>query len=564
MMDDRKESYHYADIEMEGSEDTGMVIPPREHKHIHESGLSPNEKVKRFIESFQIVTGEKAFMKQARELEEYVENEALYVPFTSYWPQYDNMNEMQRAWYFYWRNEVRYERYTRTDLSYIFLYVYELINGVGWKEPQDGYYLLMEVWRTYRGDFPKLDDYLGDWIADFVLVHRLGVPYSELAERVPHGIAGSKDLFELELMHRFQQDPVVLTFEMVSLLSDYQVMKSKFYTGEGRKDLETYMPKVLALVDRYMVKMHTQRIIELFHPGKVEQRERYLFRGALYDSSLHGKVVTIGVVPISTYEPLRALITQLVRITENALRKLRGFKGKLRIEQVDEGVSKVIERYLERELGVATTGKGKAATAAAVDVQARVEVSIDAEKLAQLQLDSNEVREMLTVNEGEADANAAEDSDGEVHPAQPEHQEYQEHLEQPLLAEPQARDGAIEQPMTMMMESDDRVDAMQSEDAVLSEGVAGQVGDISMLDEDWQQFAGMLQAVHIDCLKELASSDGMVSQATLYAIASMHGTMPELIIEQINDAFMETIGDLLIEEYGVTDEYRSILELWMG
>lgn len=538
-MSSDKHGFHYADMEMDGSDDQGMVIQPRPAATADDQGLTPNEKVRRFIESFNIATGEKAFVQQAQQLAEYVEREADYAPFKRYYPQYDSMTESQRKWYFYWRNEVRYERYLRSDLSYIFLYVYELINGIGWQDPQDGYYMLMEIWTAYRSDFPKLDDYMGDWIADFVLVHQLDIPFAELAERVPHGIFGSKDLYELELLHRFQQETIDFTLEMLAALSDYNVMRSKFYLGGGRKDLETYVPKVLAVVDRYLLAKHGQRLIDYLHPGEVEKRERVLFRGALYDSSLHGKRVKIGVVPLSTHPPLRAMVTQLIRLTENTLRKLHGFKGKLRVETVDEEIRLLVERYLEREYDAAQEAK-----------RPRPSVSIDTEKLAQLQVDSDQVRDWLTIEEEDVVIAAAE--------VKADTRAMDEAADMELIQEPEqvekAADPADQVECSTANDSSEQRSESIAGVSVLAASAAG-------LDEDWRALAESLQPVHLQVLQLLLRDSGAEA---LFQLAGEHGSMPELLIEEINTAAMETIGDLVIDEEAIVEEYMNIVEQWLG
>lgn len=534
-MSSDKHGFHYADMEMDGSDDQGMVIPPKPAATADGQGLTPNEKVRRFIESFNIATGEKAFVQQAKQLEDYVEREAEFVPFKRYYPQYDSMMESQRKWYFYWRNEVRYERYLRSDLSYIFLYVYELINGIGWQDPQDGYYMLMEIWTAYRSDFPKLDDYMGDWIADFVLVHQLDIPFAELAERVPHGIFGSKDLYELELLHRFQQESLDFTLEMLAALSDYNVMRSKFYLGGGRTVLESYVPKVLAVMDRYLLAKHGQRLIDYLHPGEVEKRERVLFRGALYDSSLHGKRVKIGVVPLSSHPPLRAMVTQLIRLTENTLRKLHGFKGKLRVEAVDEEITVLVERYLEREYNAAQEAK-----------RPRPSVSIDSEKLAQLQVDSDQVRDWLTIEEEDVVIAAAD--------VKADTRTEKESAEMELVQEPEQVEKAADQ-----VESSIASDSAQRRMSIA--GVSVQAASTAGWDEDWTALAERLQPVHLQVLQLLLRDSGAES---LYQLAGEHGSMPELLIEDINNAAMETIGDLIIDEEAIVEEYMNIVEQWLG
>ena len=50
------------------------------------------------------------------------------VPFFAYTPQYAQMKADQRAWYFWWRNQVRRKIYPDADYSYLLLYIYEIMN----------------------------------------------------------------------------------------------------------------------------------------------------------------------------------------------------------------------------------------------------------------------------------------------------------------------------------------------------------------------------------------------------------------------------------------------------
>ncbi|MDQ1252752.1 MAG: TerB protein, partial [Euryarchaeota archaeon] len=98
---------------------------------------------------------------------------AAFVPFMAYWPTYDSMNGAQQAWYFYWRSQIRQGNYLDTDLSYIFVLIYELLSGIGWQDPQEGYQKLMQLWAAYRKKFPSLDSYLTRWTFDFTQQYNL-------------------------------------------------------------------------------------------------------------------------------------------------------------------------------------------------------------------------------------------------------------------------------------------------------------------------------------------------------------------------------------------------------
>ena len=59
-----------------------------------------------------------------------------FAQFYSYMPQYSQLNKAQKSYYFYWRQEMRQGRFIKTDYSYLYLYVYEIINLPDVIEPE--------------------------------------------------------------------------------------------------------------------------------------------------------------------------------------------------------------------------------------------------------------------------------------------------------------------------------------------------------------------------------------------------------------------------------------------
>ncbi|MBW4080549.1 TerB N-terminal domain-containing protein [Paenibacillus sp. S150] len=468
-------------------------------------------------------TTESQFVARARELADHKEPAALFVPFKSYWPTYGHMTGAQGRWYFFWRDEVRQGRYPKTDLSYIFLHVYELINGVGWDEPREGYRQLNLLWEAYRDQYKRLDQYLGGWIADFSFVHHLEIPLSDIAAR-SRGLAG--DLAELELMRCLSAAPEQLSFEVLTVMSDYDISKSKFYTGEGQAAAERYIPQVVALIDAYVARKHGLNLIGMFQPGPAVVRERYLFRSAVYDISLYGYSVLVPVVRISKSPPLRSLITRLFRLTENKLRALVGYRGRLKDVKVDADMDELVTRFLQREFRKAEQKeKGPA-------------VVIDDRKLQQLQSDSEVVRTLLTVEETEELEErrmAEEDSAGRTRiPAKAGHGD-------------QAADPAV-------AEAD-------SEPAAGGSKAAGAAHAVDSAPAHWQQFAAALTPLERAVVQALAEGKG---SAAVQELAAAGGTMAELLFDGINETAMDLLGDLLIDEEQLNEEFVPMLQYLGG
>ena len=71
-----------------------------------------------------------------------------FASFYSYKPQYSQMTQEQKKYYFFWRDEVRRKRYIKTDYSYIYLYVYEILNLPEKCDAETGLELLCDIWEA--------------------------------------------------------------------------------------------------------------------------------------------------------------------------------------------------------------------------------------------------------------------------------------------------------------------------------------------------------------------------------------------------------------------------------
>ncbi len=521
-----------------------------------------------------VTTTEGQFVVRARELAGHKEPAALFVPFKSYWPTYGHMTGAQNRWYFYWREEARQGNYLKTDLSYIFLHVYELINGVGWEEPEEGLSQLWDLWEAYREQYKRLDQYLGGWIADFSFVHKLDIPLSLIIAR-SRGLAG--DLAELELMRCLSGTPEQLTFEVLTVMSDYDMSKSKFYLGDGKEALEKYVPMVVALIDAYVKRKHGSTLLEMFPPGPAVPRERYLFRSAVYDISMYGYSVLVPVVRISKSPPLRSLVTRLFRLTENKLRELLGFRGRLKDVKVDADMEELITRFLKNEFHKAEQAKKGPA------------VVIDQQKLERLQSDSEIVRSLLTVDEedsagAEIEYKAREQAEDVTEAMSREQAEdvteaksreqaedvteakIREQAEDvtayrlttgPVTAarEPESADARDKGSQKVLEADNPAEDGRASVDLPAASSAAAQPAAESE-DSSWNDFAAALSPLQREAVLALAGA----GLSAVEQLAAASGTMAELLFDEINGLAMDWLGDLLIDEEAVNEEWLSMLQ----
>ena len=93
--------------------------------------------------------------------------------FKSYFPTYNAMSDRQLRGYFTWRAQVRRSNIEETSTSFAFLYLYELICGVGVDDPLDGFDKIKAFWDAYRAFEPGIDRFARVWLQDYAVFHGL-------------------------------------------------------------------------------------------------------------------------------------------------------------------------------------------------------------------------------------------------------------------------------------------------------------------------------------------------------------------------------------------------------
>lgn len=93
--------------------------------------------------------------------------------FKSYFPTYNAMSDRQLRGYFTWRAQVRRGNIEETSTSFAFLYLYELICGIGVDDPLDGFDKIKAFWGAYRAFEPGIDRFARVWLQDYAVFHGL-------------------------------------------------------------------------------------------------------------------------------------------------------------------------------------------------------------------------------------------------------------------------------------------------------------------------------------------------------------------------------------------------------
>jgi len=320
------------DADPEDNQGQGVPIPPRQTSSAQRP-LKNTDDVYRpsFTVSVNVSSPRSHFLDQARRFASHTGSPVESVPFMQYWPTYDSMTQAQKKWYFYWRSQVRMGNYLPSDLSYLFIHIYEIIHLVGFDSAPVAYDYLVSCWKNYRSIHPKLDNYLVDWIADFIVVHQL--PKSPL-EWYADAATSAKQLtnsnLAIEAWLSTSQNVAQIPGAILESTCSYRYTKSKFYQQhESRATIDAELRRALDVVNDFVYQQHGKSLFEYYRPEKTLEIQRQPFAGAVYEGQ-RDKITLATVSSWDHADGLQNVITSILKHTENRLRRQHSFRGTLR------------------------------------------------------------------------------------------------------------------------------------------------------------------------------------------------------------------------------------------
>ena len=278
------------------------------------------------------------FMRERAALIDRKGVECPHVSFYSYAPRYSQMTKAQLAYYLWWRENARHSNYIKTDISYIKLYVTELVTSLDGEDVTDALYKLCQMSKLCF-DNPVGKIYMGRVISDFCLLHGLSCPIPLLEGVFPSLIAEHIcDEFFLALNEQTRHSYSHLALSYISV---YNYKKSKFY--EQYKDsFDKYIPNAISHI--FKTDSSYSKITSLASGiFSTSLTDRKLFDGRP-EFCAQGARLLVSYYPVSC---ITSIVTNAVRYAENKLRECMNIRTRLAISELDGDVSKVIDSYFE-------------------------------------------------------------------------------------------------------------------------------------------------------------------------------------------------------------------------
>lgn len=273
-----------------------------------------------------------------------------FVQFYSYLPQYSQLTPSQKNYYFYWRSEVRRGKYPKSDYSYVYLFVYEIINLPDLVPPNTGLGLLMNIWREYRSTLPRIDLYFSMWVRDYCLLHRLEFPISEVSGFIFDIVSVSS--FKEFYLSYYSDAGEAGFLSMLAYLSDYDYRRGKFKDGNPSADGER-RARQAKLYRTHMYGALSELIKEavvLFSPpssGEMTATYRFdAFQNTVCTNSVKCSF-DIEYYKLAEASELRGGVTAAVRYAENRLRAIMGVKSRLAVDGLPNSYKYILDGYFD-------------------------------------------------------------------------------------------------------------------------------------------------------------------------------------------------------------------------
>lgn len=254
--------------------------------------------------------------------------------FFAYTPQYEQLSKSQADYYFYFRELVRSGKYPKTDSSYIFLLLYEIINIPELLRPEEGADMIANIWEAYRETYPYLDRYIGEWLCDYCIIHNISVPEKILS--FSGDIAGAVSLPE------FYENPLSNSFSFgsISRFSSYNYRKNHFYP-ENRTEYDLHIPSAAVLAIKSFFK---NGIPNGFLMESHEARDS--FQGAVAYIGVKYKI-DINCLSLKKSREYHQLCSSVIKFCENELRAALGIKSRHSVKALPEICKKTVCEYFD-------------------------------------------------------------------------------------------------------------------------------------------------------------------------------------------------------------------------
>lgn len=502
------------------------------------------------------------FVKQGKLLADIEEAYEWKADYRSAKPFYGDMDNRQLRTYIAWRTGIRRGVYEHADISYIMLYLSEIVNNIGIKDRYEGLQKLFFLWNSMRAQGFTTNDSL------FITYIKAYYVCNNFRESFKEAVAPYREPGQLEeyFIDKTGSEWKFLAYDGIS---SYKISKSKFYTkerGEGIAlcfevllgELENYLKAAgkdvhsiiyRKLKDRSWIPFSLSFYEEF--PPKYEkfvylQNDEYYFYNGMEWKYRKEEVnnpfakLFLGYIMKSMEMQLRELTDYKYKLTTDKHRFIHDISHEkltktlyklLSGKKLDEIIKNSVSLFLSKEPPAFMTGREQVPPKEVV-------LSIDTNQLNRIREESLEIQDKLSVG------NCEEAGRGTP----------QEPLPFASISEQEKSTGKVlseRKPELSYSAEEKMVSAKEVRPLPPSGEQEPGVAD------QWAELAGLLKPVHFEILNLLLQTSGNAAARELTELSKKENKLTEVLYEEINEAALEVIGDNLLD---MADLYPDFYE----
>jgi len=434
------------------------------------------------------------FHQQGMFMKDFEDNYTGNVQYLRHFPSYQIMGYEQLRTYFTWRTGVRKGNIADTSLSYAFLYIYELLGNIGVTDPQDGLDKLMSFWLGFRIYNDSIDKYVLRWLKDYHIYYALPQSFKAFTEK-----------YNLT-KHYPKMAETDDRFDLYCAISKYDIMKSAFFTDETSKMITDCFSFVIERIRQEFEAAGMHFDDAFFRPTRKIVTWQP-FRDALFYHWVKQPDRRVVLSENEIYICSKNVWTSSTMITSEKGKQFIGYVMK-QMEAILRKVTKyrfkinaninMINEETVRRLTKSGIFIEKIVSAAVTEFYAdatRTVVTVDHASLARIRQEALVTQEALTV----------------------------------------------EEPIELILPAADQsifADSADIEPAVAPDG--------------WESLKDVLNENELQALKVILQGEDIKT------FAAECGTMPEVLIDGINEKAIDYIGDnLMDEDFVLYDDYKK-------
>lgn len=244
------------------------------------------------------------------------------VPLFAYWTTFEKLDGSQKKWYFYWREQVLNGKYPDTDLSYVILFMYELMNYTFNQSSAFNISMMVRLHGAYQERIPKLSNYSVRWIADIL--------YEVKEEKLAHEWDVEKihlpTLYQKLQVQKEELEKISITVWKPYIQSNRE---TEFFKKHRDKIYKKFKSSIPLLQDIYQTE--NIELIDRWFILEKSMESRYLFQSVVLGRN--NPIVQAEVVRIKPTKELYEEVTALYKLSENVVRRLHNEKREIKTNE---------------------------------------------------------------------------------------------------------------------------------------------------------------------------------------------------------------------------------------